>query len=73
MRKRPTSPIGLYDPAFEHDACGVAFVARLQGGPSHETVRRALLALDNLEHRGAEGADAKTGDGARWKASLLLA
>ena len=64
MRKRPTSPIGLYDPAFEHDACGVAFVARLQGGPSHETVRRALLALDNLEHRGAEGADAKTGDGA---------
>ena len=64
MRKRPTSPIGLYDPAFEHDACGVAFVARLQGGPTHETVRRALTALDNLEHRGAAGADAKTGDGA---------
>jgi glutamate synthase domain-containing protein 2/glutamate synthase domain-containing protein 1/glutamate synthase domain-containing protein 3 len=55
---------GLYDPAFEHDACGVAFVARLDGGPSHETVARALRALANLEHRGAAGADALTGDGA---------
>src|SRR6059036_1184503 len=55
---------GLYDPAYEHDACGVAFVARLDGAPSHETVERALRALANLEHRGAAGADAKTGDGA---------
>jgi glutamate synthase domain-containing protein 2/glutamate synthase domain-containing protein 1/glutamate synthase domain-containing protein 3 len=55
---------GLYDPAFEHDACGVAFVARLDGVRSHETVVRALQALGNLEHRGAEGADAETGDGA---------
>jgi len=55
---------GLYDPAFEHDACGVAFVARLDGTRSHETVERALTALANLEHRGAEGADAATGDGA---------
>jgi glutamate synthase domain-containing protein 1 len=55
---------GLYDPAFEHDACGVAFVARLNAAPSHETVQRALTALGNLEHRGAEGADANTGDGA---------
>ena len=55
---------GLYDPAYEHDACGVAFVARLDARPSHETVQRALTALGNLEHRGAEGADAKTGDGA---------
>ena len=55
---------GLYDPAFEHDACGVAFVARLDATPSHETVQRALTALGNLEHRGAEGADANTGDGA---------
>jgi glutamate synthase domain-containing protein 1 len=39
---------GLYDPAHEHDACGVAFVARLNGAPSHETVERALTALANL-------------------------
>ncbi len=55
---------GLYDPRHEHDACGVAFVAKLDGVPSHETVRRALTALANLEHRGASGADAETGDGA---------
>jgi len=55
---------GLYDPAYEHDACGVAFVARLDAVPTHETVLRALTALGNLEHRGAEGADANTGDGA---------
>jgi glutamate synthase domain-containing protein 2/glutamate synthase domain-containing protein 1/glutamate synthase domain-containing protein 3 len=55
---------GLYDPVNEHDACGVAFVARLDGAPRHETVRRALTALANLEHRGASGADAQTGDGA---------
>src|SRR3954470_18523121 len=56
--------VGLYDPRYEHDACGVAFVARLDGTPSHETLRRALEALANLEHRGAAGADASTGDGA---------
>src|SRR5437763_6989852 len=55
---------GLYDPAYEHDACGVAFVAKLDAEPSHETVVRALTALANLEHRGAQGADANTGDGA---------
>ena len=55
---------GLYDPAYEHDACGVAFVARLDAVPSHETVERALTAVANLEHRGAAGADARTGDGA---------
>ena len=55
---------GLYDPAYEHDACGVAFVARLDGTASHETVARALTAVANLEHRGAAGADALTGDGA---------
>ena len=55
---------GLYDPAFEHDACGVAFVARLDGTRSHETIVQALVALENMEHRGAAGADADTGDGA---------
>src|SRR3712207_1801481 len=61
---RPTAPVGLYDPSYEHDACGVAFVARLDGEPSHETVVRAITALENLEHRGAAGADPNTGDGA---------
>src|SRR4029077_20921635 len=55
---------GLYDPAYEHDSCGVAFVARLDGVPTHLAVTRALTALENLEHRGAAGADADTGDGA---------
>jgi glutamate synthase domain-containing protein 1 len=61
---RPTESVGLYDPTYEHDACGVAFVARLDGQPSHEAVRRAVVALANLEHRGAAGADPNTGDGA---------
>jgi glutamate synthase (NADPH/NADH) large chain/glutamate synthase (ferredoxin) len=61
---RPSGPVGLYDPAYEHDACGVAFVARLNAEPSHETVQRAIVALENLEHRGAAGADPNTGDGA---------
>ncbi len=55
---------GLYSADYEHDACGVAFVARLDAIPQHETVERALQALENLEHRGATGADADTGDGA---------
>ncbi|HEV7535402.1 MAG TPA: glutamate synthase central domain-containing protein, partial [Acidimicrobiia bacterium] len=55
---------GLYDARYEHDGCGVALVARLDGLPSHEAIRRGLTALANMEHRGAEGADADTGDGA---------
>ncbi len=60
----PTAPVGLYDPTYEHDACGVALVARLNAEPSHETIVRAMVALENLEHRGAAGADPNTGDGA---------
>ena len=55
---------GLYDPSFEHDACGVGFVADLAGLPSHDTVAKALTVLRNLEHRGAQGSDPATGDGA---------
>jgi len=55
---------GLYDPRYEHDACGVAMVARLDNRPDHGVIERALTALENLEHRGAEGADIRTGDGA---------
>jgi len=55
---------GLYAPDFEHDACGVAMVADLGGRRSHDIVRKALTALERLEHRGARGAEANTGDGA---------
>jgi glutamate synthase domain-containing protein 2/glutamate synthase domain-containing protein 1/glutamate synthase domain-containing protein 3 len=56
--------MGLYDAAYEHDGCGVACLARLDGLPAHETISRATETLGNLVHRGAEGADAETGDGA---------
>ncbi len=55
---------GVHDPSFFHDGCGVACVARLDGTAIHETIDRALVALDRLEHRGAAGADESTGDGA---------
>jgi len=55
---------GLYDPANEHDACGVAFVATLTGVPTRSIIDSGLEALHNLDHRGATGADPKTGDGA---------
>jgi glutamate synthase domain-containing protein 2/glutamate synthase domain-containing protein 1/glutamate synthase domain-containing protein 3 len=62
--KQPPKAVGLYDPRFEHDACGVGMVARLDNVPTHEVVSRAITALENLEHRGANGADPRTGDGA---------
>src|ERR1700759_5461869 len=55
---------GLYDPAYEKDACGVGFVADIQGRKSHTIVRQALTVLDNLKHRGACGCEENTGDGA---------
>ncbi len=55
---------GLYDPSFEHDACGVAFVATLDGEAKHSIVAQGLEALRNLDHRGATGADVAAGDGA---------
>jgi glutamate synthase (NADPH) large chain len=55
---------GLYDSSQEHDACGVGFIADLSGERRHDTVARALTVLRNLEHRGAQGADPDTGDGA---------
>ena len=62
----PLPPIasGLYDPAFEKDACGVGFVAHLRGKKSHAIVQDAALVLKNLQHRGACGCDQNTGDGA---------
>ena len=55
---------GLYDPAFEHDACGVGFIAKIDGERSHSIVSDGVQILCNLEHRGAVGGDMKTGDGA---------
>ena len=55
---------GLYDPANEHDACGVAFLADIAGRVTHETVQQGLTALRNLEHRGASGSEPETSDGA---------
>jgi len=55
---------GLYDPQFEHDACGVGFIVHMKGKPSHEIVENGLTILLNLDHRGAVGAETNTGDGA---------
>ena len=60
----PSRAEGLYDPAFEHDACGVGFVVDMQGRKSHQIVRQGLEILVNLTHRGACGCDPLTGDGA---------
>ncbi|MGW4099260.1 glutamate synthase large subunit [Mycobacterium sp. NPDC004974] len=56
--------VGLYNPAYEHDACGVAMVADIHGRRSRDIVDKAITALVNLEHRGAQGAEPNTGDGA---------
>src|SRR5438477_4153543 len=61
--KRPGAA-GLYDPNFEHDACGIGAVADLSNRRTHETIGKALWVLDHLEHRGASGAELDTGDGA---------
>lgn len=55
---------GLYDPAFEHDSCGIGFVVNIKGKPSHQIVTQALTVLENLDHRGACGCEENTGDGA---------
>ena len=57
-------PAGLYDPAYEHDNCGIGFIANIKGRKSHEIVRQGLQILVNLDHRGAVGADPLAGDGA---------
>src|SRR6266508_1279371 len=55
---------GLYDPRFEHDACGIGFVAQLSGAVSHDILNMALTSVGNMAHRGGVGADGKSGDGA---------
>jgi glutamate synthase (NADPH/NADH) large chain len=65
VRRAPAAPTGgLYDPRFEHDACGVALVADLHGRATHTLVRQAISALEHLAHRGATGSEEDSGDGA---------
>lgn len=64
MREERPKKQGLYRPEFEHDNCGIGFVAHIKGVKSHSIIRQGLETLDNMTHRGAEGADSKTGDGA---------
>ena len=62
--QRQPKQAGLYDAAYEHDACGVGMLVNIHGEKSHDIVESALKVLENMRHRGAEGADNKTGDGA---------
>src|SRR6266576_2781777 len=64
VRTGPPPKQGLYDPRFEHEACGVGFVVNIKGEKSHSIIRQSLQVLLNLDHRGACGCEANTGDGA---------
>src|ERR1017187_2394691 len=60
----PPSKQGRYDPWFEHDSCGVGFVVDIKGRKSNQILQQAIRVLRNLDHRGASGSEANTGDGA---------
>ncbi|MFE8695885.1 glutamate synthase large subunit [Cytobacillus sp. FJAT-53684] len=64
ITNKPPVKQGLYDPGFEHDACGIGFIANIKGGTSHQIVKKGLSMLVRLEHRGGQGSDPDTGDGA---------
>ncbi len=64
MKQTETGQQGLYDPQFEHDACGTGFITHIQGHKSHQIIADALTMLENMEHRGACGCDPDSGDGA---------
>lgn len=65
MSNQPNQqPLGLYRPEFEHDACGIGFIANMKGRKSHRTVRDAIQILERMDHRGACGCDPNSGDGA---------
>ena len=67
--KRPEKS-GLYDPAFEHESCGVGFVAQIKGLRSHDIMQDANVILRNMDHRGACGCEENTGDGAGMLTAL---
>ena len=64
MAIKSSKKVGLYDPKNEHDACGLGFIANIKGKKSHSIIQDGLYILENLEHRGATGADPLVGDGA---------
>jgi glutamate synthase (ferredoxin) len=64
IRLGPPAKQGLYDPQFEHDACGVGFVVDIKGRKSNAVVKQGIQILKNLDHRGASGSEVNTGDGA---------
>src|SRR6187551_3833846 len=64
IRLGPPEKQGLYDPQFEHDACGVGFVVDIKGRKSNAVVKQGIQILKNLDHRGASGSEVNTGDGA---------
>src|SRR5512145_301059 len=64
MKKERPQQQGLYRQEFEHENCGIGFVAHIKGKKTHSIIRQGLEVLENMTHRGAEGADSKTGDGA---------
>ncbi|MEN8235139.1 MAG: glutamate synthase subunit alpha, partial [Actinomycetota bacterium] len=64
MERKKSRSLGLYDPAFDHDSCGIGFVADIKGRPARSIVEQGLTVLANLTHRGAVGADPLAGDGA---------
>ncbi|MGF1572182.1 MAG: glutamate synthase large subunit [Sumerlaeia bacterium] len=70
FQKAKPGKVGLYDPQFEHDACGVGFVCHIKGQASHSIIEQGIEILDNLDHRGAVGCDPNTGDGAGILVSL---
>jgi len=70
MHTRLPQAQGLYDPANEHESCGVGFVANIRGEHSHQIVQDAAVMLQNMDHRGACGCEANTGDGAGMLTAL---
>ena len=64
FEKKRNKREGLYDPRNEHDSCGLGFIANIKGKKSHDIIRKGISILENLEHRGATGADPLVGDGA---------
>ncbi|MGO3610092.1 MAG: hypothetical protein ACTIOL_10150, partial [Enterococcus sp.] len=70
LKEQYTKAPTLYDPAFEKDACGMGFIAQMQGKKSHQLVEYALTMLERMNHRGGTGAEPETGDGAGILATI---
>ncbi|MFR3685076.1 MAG: hypothetical protein ACLTXM_08565, partial [Enterococcus sp.] len=69
-KQQVTEAPTMYDPSFEKDACGMGFIAQMEGKASHQLVRHALTMLERMNHRGGTGAEPETGDGAGILATI---